>query len=257
VVVLKAFLDESYDGKGDVYTVAGFISTPLKWDAFTRQWRRVLRRFGVRVFHMADLQSREGEFKKGWSGEQKRIDFLQELTAIIERRVIAGISSSVIVADFQNVLVSQLKATGYNRALREPYVYCLQATLEQLVNRANWKSQTACFCDWRDPKDRARKLARQHCDNLRERYPDWEAWLLGPEFVHKEVYVPLQAADLFAYEMFKHIDRQYVPGREEMPVRGLFRHLQKSKRMWGGFVNRFALQNTVARLRRSGEIEFQ
>lgn len=90
VAVLKAFVDESYDGKGDVYTVAGFISTPLKWDAFTRQWRRVLRKFHVRVFHMADLQSGEGEYKKGWDGEQKRIDFLTELTKVIEKTSHSG-----------------------------------------------------------------------------------------------------------------------------------------------------------------------
>jgi len=258
VVVLRAFLDESYDQKGDVFTVAGFISTPLKWDAFTREWRRNLRRFGVRVFHMEALQNREGEFKTGWSGEEKRIDFLQKLTAIIERRIVTGVGCSVLVPDFKDVFVSQLKDSAHNRPLREPYVFCLRACLEQLlIKTANWKgNQAVCFCDWRDGKDKARKLAREHCDNLRERYPAWRARLLGPEFVHKETYLPLQAADLFAYEMFKHIDRQKVPGRPPLKVRGLFRHLQGLQRIWGPFANREVLEKTVARLRASGEIEF-
>src|SRR5579859_5733495 len=86
--VLIAYLDESgtHDPSGkqkgaEVAAIVGYLSTYKRWVKFQRAWRDVLKKYGVKTFHMKFFAHRTGEFK-GWP-EKKRRAFLSSLIAVI------------------------------------------------------------------------------------------------------------------------------------------------------------------------------
>ena len=89
-------------------------------------------------------------------------------------------------------------------------------------------------------------VAREMFDRYK-RIQRLDGLLGGIMFLPKTAVRALQAADMLAYENFKHITNQVV--REgARPARKLFSALQKSGRLSGGYYNRAALESVLARM---------
>jgi hypothetical protein len=54
----------------DVLAVAGFIAHASLWALFEKQWKKVLRKFGVSSLHMKDFAHSTGEYK-AWKGTKR------------------------------------------------------------------------------------------------------------------------------------------------------------------------------------------
>ncbi|MBI1818181.1 MAG: hypothetical protein HYR72_24640 [Deltaproteobacteria bacterium] len=100
-----AYFDESgtHDAKSGVFTLACYVSSAARWEKFTADWNAALRAEGITEFHMADFENRVKQFA-GWD-DTKADRLIARLAQIINFRVALGISLSVFVEDYCNLMV--------------------------------------------------------------------------------------------------------------------------------------------------------
>jgi hypothetical protein len=69
LVMLQGFLDDSGSSSNDpVFVVGGFISSVVKWEAFSDAWTEALKRDPpIDYFKASEARNREGQFKHGWN----------------------------------------------------------------------------------------------------------------------------------------------------------------------------------------------
>jgi hypothetical protein len=100
--MFAAYFDESGTSKDPhALTVAGAVSSVNKWLRLETQWNAILRKHGVKVFHMSECAHGKGEFK-GWTGDQRR-GFISELSECTARHVKRGISVTIILSDWRRM----------------------------------------------------------------------------------------------------------------------------------------------------------
>jgi hypothetical protein len=197
VVVLRVYLDETGHAKDpntSVVGVAGCIASIAAWERFEEEWAGVLKEFCVTMLHMNDFAHFHGEFT-GWT-EEKRQQFLGYLLTIIDKRVEAWVGAILPIAEF-NELSDEQKTR-----LRDPYFILLQDCLHATIN----------FVDSVNSAESVEVVVAMHQEH------GWDAYrcvvacaqqLTGGEKLESvtaarpKAVLPLQAADLVAYELCK------------------------------------------------------
>ncbi len=102
LTVLIAYMDESgIHGASSVCAIAGLVGTESEWETLERRWRRTVDEEGVSVFHMAEFESRLGEFE-GWSDTRRHL-FLSKLVEAIKARDIHCVGSALVRADYDRL----------------------------------------------------------------------------------------------------------------------------------------------------------
>jgi hypothetical protein len=200
LMVLKAYFDESGHHSGArVFALAGYMSYARNWYKFEREWKNVLLRFGVKVFHMVDCAHRKREFQ-GWS-EEKRRSLLESLLNVIYRKPpkLWGIGAVVDIDAFARLSESARAKVG-----NDPYWLCFQfcaVEATNLIDHLEPDTKVAFIFHRKDNFE-------QHALRLFGRMKDDKDWprrdrLGSIAFAPAAEFVPLQAADMFAYELFK------------------------------------------------------
>jgi|GEM_PF-1023925 len=243
IVVLKAFIDES--GTHDdspVLTVAAYLGRQKEWRSWTKKWNKAKR--PVKVFHATDAQNYCGEFK-GWD-ETKLNNFVKGLLPVIAESDIPGIAIGIHMDAFR-------EATKGREDLLEifgtPYGACFQwlvQTILYLQARAESTEKIAFYHEVNQYK--AEALAA--FDHLKT-YANPQGSILSLTFGGKDDYVPLQAADILAYEANK---RLREPSR---PERRAWTALAPSKKLIVLHYGRSNMAEMVSRLEkiRDGRID--
>ena len=202
VLVLDGYFDESGTHAGsDAVAVAGYLSTSEQWELFEREWQTALHEWGVECFHMTDFSNRAKVYRS-WTDQECRFRFAR-LVSIINRHTLASIAIIIPVKSYNHIFSKQGK-----RFVGGPYGL----------------AASACFMDAAKVMDADYPSARiayvfeagapgggEVLKVFQWNYSDIENRtrfkLLSLKFEGKE-FVPLQAADILAYEMHKHLPRQ-------------------------------------------------
>jgi hypothetical protein len=225
--VFTAYFDESgtHTNQGnDIIVVGGYLAKDTQWIEFEREWKEALAQEGVSLFHMKDFESRRGEFKesKGWTNE-RRIRFLQKLIGIIKRRMGSGVGIALSMSAYNEVIVGTR-----GELLGNPYLFCVRGCLI-LVNYVSDKYNRP------DPVSYVIENGAGHNSKVnqafREMYVSEEYrthFRLGSlEFKDKRESVQCQAADLWAYEIWKASCNFLTPGITKRPMRKSMQALRK------------------------------
>jgi hypothetical protein len=226
--VLKAFLDESYDK--EIFVVAGFLSYEDDWKRLEKKWKATLRENRIQRFHAADCSSGFGEFRD-WPQKRRTGLMKRLLRFILEQELYAifsGVRQPAFRAEFDEVKRDD-----------EAYLMCLQHCIEIVGER------TVLL----PPSDKVQIIADscRHAAKGEEVFEfmknrrDWQhgARLHSITFSGWKNFVPLQCADLMAYEAFKMLRRTYV--EPDRPERKSFTTLS-SRPIFGGHFDLTALQ---------------
>lgn len=184
-------MDESgvHSGASSV-AVGAYFAKSCVWRNFTKEWNTAKR--PIKVFHSTDCQHLRGEFK-GWSKE-RRDDFVANLLRVIRDHHIAGLVIGIQMDDFRAALDNRPDLIN---AFGNPYGACVQWALSTVMQAAidhNSDEPIQFVHEVNDYKGEALSVF------------DWLKSELRPhntvtlEFGGKSTYVPLQAADILAYE---------------------------------------------------------
>lgn len=219
--MITVYFDDSGTSRNDsVAAVAGYVGAVAQWERFHTEWNNLLREFGVSQMHRADLESFYGEFV-GWT-PQKRDTLVNKAQRIIKHRTYVGIGNSVIKADFEQIFPPILQ-----KFYGGPYGYCAFLCIARAV-RWHGSKKISDPLDWvfeagtKGSAQFNRLMSALYADPDLRRDFRVNGWAFRSKAV-----VPLQAADVLAYEMFKHVTNQIVD-EGKRGTRISFNHLIRS-----------------------------
>lgn len=227
--MIAAYFDDSGTSpNNDVAAVGGYLGTKYQWDQFVTHWPRLLNDYGVEQMHRTDLENLRGEFtvEKGWS-PSRRNEFVRKAQRLIKRYTYVAVGSAVIKKDFQEVMPEPVR-----KFFGGAYGWCVH---ECHIAASKW-------CDkakHREPIDWVFEAGTegsgqigfyfQKCSEI-----PWVSEVLrvktnGWAFRNKNT-IPLQAADVVAYEIFKQVQNQIVEkGKRNVRLSALDLFREKDK----------------------------
>lgn len=195
-MTLIAYFDDS--GKFDdpietVTCVGGCIASKQAWDLFKIEWAQVVKRFGISHLHMRTFAHSIGEFT-GWE-ETKRREFLQVLIEVMCRHVKKPIGAVLPLSQYDE-LTEEQKAN-----LPDPYLICFQDCVHAaglVADELYDPKETVQLVFAKRPKGDG--MVRRDFQLCKQQLPKGDR-LVSLEFDTPQNSLPLQAADLVAYEL--------------------------------------------------------
>lgn len=208
LVMIRIYMDESgtHDGS-PVVTVGAYVGQPKDWARFTRKWRQALG--SVPYYHATDAQALRGLFE-GWS-EKERDALAIKLIEILRESPFAGQAVGINMRDYDAALASR---ENLKRLFGTPYgasFHWVVATIMDAVEKHGTNEALAFFHEENDFEAEA-KEAFNWIKTHRRRHK-------GPMtlvFAEKAYLVPLQAADILAYEANKKLRNPDGPSRRSL-----------------------------------------
>lgn len=201
LVLLKACFDDAgTDEKSDVVTCAGYIAWQKNWNSLDRLWRHTLRSFHVAEFSMKEFAHFDGDFK-GWP-ESRRQSFLGQLLAAIPRHVDRGFIVSVYRSDYERHI-----SPAVRERVGTAFSFCAQVCMGLLeaneiqLEPTRWPRHRVHFLfESGTAKGWQVQRAFDESYTKKSRLHDLRKMGYGSKGA-----LPLQAADLIAYEANKHL----------------------------------------------------
>jgi hypothetical protein len=192
LLMLQAYIDESFTIDPPIYAMAGFIAPAEKWAAFSDEWALCLS--PIKHFKMNDAMTLDGEFR--WWREDNRDEKVALLRAIIDEHVTAAIACAVRPDELARVF----DGDGLPKRLLSPYYFLLHVMIGELATRQRTLGLNE-------------KVDFIFDDQIMEKgkiIDDWEIFkratrapkeLIGdvPTFRDDKIVMPLQAADMHAW----------------------------------------------------------
>jgi len=208
----QIFVDDSgSEPQSPIFFLGGLISSAEQWAVFSDDWALALAEPpALEYFKMSEAASLQGQFAKwrGWD-ETKRDDRLLTLARIIRRHVRLRVSVSIRHDLFQKYMMS-VPAVERNLATDSPYVLLFTQMVTVAVLFAH-KHGVRDACDFIfDEQGASGEEALRHWSLYkvalngsirRELFS-----LIGspPIFRDEKEFLPLQAADLYAWQARNH-----------------------------------------------------
>jgi hypothetical protein len=204
--MIKIFVDESgTHADAEVITVAAYAGRPKIWRGWTDQWRKKKR--PIEIYHAVDSANLRGEFD-GWTKE-RRDELAAKLLPIIANAKIAGAVIGLHLSEFQ-------KAVGDRKeipeALGTPYTTCFHWLVQSLLEllKHNKKTESLKFVHENNDFEGD---ARRAFDWIKENANPYDV-PMRLTFGGKKDQMPLQAADILAYEANKRFRNPDNPERK-------------------------------------------
>lgn len=184
---------------GTAMFVSGFIAPAPEWIKFEREWLSLLAEYGIEnPFHMTEFIACAKQFV-GWKHDEKRqLEFYGRALKVIQRRTNKAFSQGLFVDDFWK-LMKQYEIPEHHAlasSLKTPFSYCAVGALIQVLKWAQRRRGLGPRVD--GPVefvfDRGDKHRGQMATALRDTFG------IEPIFKDKKDVVPIQAADILAWE---------------------------------------------------------
>jgi hypothetical protein len=205
--MLIAYLDDSGTSPTNkVALVAGYLSSGKLWEEFKEKWHTLLDAYGIKTLHRVELEAFQGEFKD-WNNH-RRTEFLKKAHKIIRRFTYTAIGSAIVKADFDEVIPKG----DFIRTFAGVYGWCAHACIVALLDwrqRHNYKDEIQIVFEagtqgQGQVDTMLRELSKTSSWQEKEKWP-----VSGWTFQNKSV-IPLQAADLVAYEYYRVAEKALI-----------------------------------------------
>jgi hypothetical protein len=191
----------------------GVFGNQYQWDYFTKLWKEKLDnppagRKAIERFHMTECQRAGGQFS-GWS--RAEVDgFAGDLTEILLRTALWGFGSAVPKADWAELVngdAAALHGDAEGRCIRTVYLHAVDWAERKVAG-----DNVSFVFDDRAQRVKENALLYEifkwlHEDKSIKVRPD------SLEFALSSTCLPLQAADLFAWETYRHAIDVVTNGR--------------------------------------------
>ncbi len=216
LVMFTAYFDDSgTDGTCDTAVAACYVSSKRGWDDFVDAWEQAGREEGFDTFHMADFVAPREQGKKPWCdwSDEKKTRVYNRLARIINDNKRTGIAVAVPKAAYDRTPERIRRHYG-----RQHYTFAVRMCMTAIVK---WRRRSGITLplryvfDWEMQRTPKREEIQGILDRISGQQDQRVAELLGLEpqgygFEHKQEFKPLQAADILAWQMRRHM-RKIAP----------------------------------------------
>lgn len=207
--MIKIYVDESgTHDDADVVTVAAYAGRPKAWREWSREWRKAKR--PIKVFHAVDAANRAGEFQ-GWSPDE-RTELVKRLLPVIMGNKIAGAVIALNKKEFREATEGKEELL---RALGNPYTTCFHWLVQSLLEllKPN-KKETLKFVHENNSYEKEATASFEFIRN----YANPNKVPMRLLFGGKLEQMPLQTADILAYEAYKRFQEPGKPERKPWQI---------------------------------------
>lgn len=179
--------------------MAGFVASDGAWANFEEQWKDTLKNAQLSLaFHMKDFAHSNGQFE-AWKGkEEKRRLLFARLLEIIRETKAKPIGAAVSLRDFETLTPAQ------QTSFKDPYYLCFQAVTRGAAIEAVFEEPpeqvTTVYAFNGEFGTNRDGSAEQLWKMIRSHYDHGHRLASYASSTPTET-CPLQAADLFAYEL--------------------------------------------------------
>jgi hypothetical protein len=226
MLMLQGYADDSgSDGKREPYVLGGFVLPVEKWAAFSDDWKTQLDRApAIDYFKMFEAVERNGQFQ----GVQPEIRDrkIRDLLEVIDAHKPKGIYSVLQWSEFR-----ELMATNLSGHLANPYPYLFGLLFDAL---AKYQRDAGIFPEETDfdfdEQGEAGKFCLATYDILKAALSDGSPEIrkmMGrmPIMLDDKRYLPLQAADMFAWSMRRYRDKDAENSKWEWVIERFVPHV--------------------------------
>lgn len=203
LIVLDAYFDDSgtHDGS-PVVSVAGYLGLPAQWISFETEWKSAIAEFGLNHFGMADYSNKAKPYCE-WTEEQRYARFAK-LMKICNAYALGSIGIAVATESFNRVMSGKAK-----RICGGPYGLAAIACFLRVAELVKSLSSEAWIAYiFESGTVGAGEVLKVFQKNERDESQKHQLRLLSLRFENKRQFVPLQAADIVAYEMYRQLPKQ-------------------------------------------------
>jgi hypothetical protein len=197
--VIRGYFDDS--GKeslptGQYVCMAGYLADSGFWELFASGWRHGLLQHRISAIHMKDLIHFQGEYKKlGWDAP-KRDEALKDFISVIHVSRLIGFGVGVEVSAWKDM-------RKRHPEIPDVQLFCFARILRMVVDRMKIAAPrdflNICFDS--DPEFSSQRV-RTYAELWKRDEPS-RPYLSAITFADPNTYLPLQAADLLAWETRK------------------------------------------------------
>jgi hypothetical protein len=205
IAVLKAYMDESgvHDGS-PICTVAAYMGRPQNWQEFAKKWKPAKR--PINVFHAADCANLRGEFE-GWD-KTKRDEYVAKLLPVLTGTNLPGIVVGIDIREFGAAIAGR---DDLGQLFGTPYSACFHWVTQIIMLQAFQAGSAERIGFIHETNDFAGQAAEAF--NYIKKFGNPYGTAVSLQFGGKEDYLPLQAADILAYEGNKRLRDVSKPER--------------------------------------------
>ncbi len=221
MLMLTGYFDETGNLKDERQRfagMAGLVAAANDWEKFEGKWKRVLDEFKIPYFHMTDYANRK-QFYQGWH-ENKRRNLLRKLLAAIATTYPLIVGSISSLEDWRTL------SAEHKSRLRDPYdlafIHCLGTAGEILERSVSKPPDVGLAMVFAEQSEFQRRAAKYYEDM---KHSQLGKWMRSLAFSDMRDLVPLQAADLVAYELYKEAERRRY--RQDKDARHGYKELVK------------------------------
>ena len=204
--MLQVYIDDSGRGHGPAFVLSGFLAASEVWEKFSRDWQTELAwEPAVQYFKMKEAASRTGQFA-GHSREL--VEFrVSKLVSIIERHELRGVTVAVDREAFSRIVVPyavKQSKEPHAKMFRNPYFHCFYELITMILYAHKSIGVVEPHDFIFDEQGKEGRAVRDFWYVLRLLIPedDVRGMLVNePVFRDDKVFLPLQAADLSAWQV--------------------------------------------------------
>jgi hypothetical protein len=201
-VVFRFYCDESYDGNAnepDYFTISGFFSDQPTWEDVEGEWIDTNLRYGVSGFHATDLNRYDGEYQ-GWC-KSKACEYSAELLHCINRH---GARMRAYNCGIRGDAYRKVISAAGQIKLGHPWICCFQSCIAMIAKDMETLSREDSFSVVLGRENRFDALAVAAFGQLADNpsFPYRHRLMTCTPGSPRNI-IPLQVADLMAFEYYK------------------------------------------------------
>lgn len=211
--MLQAYVDDSgsHDGSHNM-VLAGYWGRVHQWKKFEQAWKAVLDSEGIDEFHAKKFWPRipgKGRVRPyhDWSDE-RHASFIDRLLAVIESSKIYPFACGVVAAEWDNLEVEAktILTVQEKQALQKPMLFAMMRIMFRVAKYCN-QGKVVNFTFDECSSDKLKTAVMLRFAEVKRVFRDDDPLIErigGLEFESSEKALPLQAADLLAYEAHRY-----------------------------------------------------